>query len=205
MIERKKHWEIVYETKMPTEVSWTQEIPQTSLDYIDSFNLPKNASIIDVGGGDSNLVDFLLEKGYTNITVLDISSAALERAKLRLKEKASLVKWVVSDIMEFNPTEKYDVWHDRATFHFLTSEEEIKRYQTLVNNSGNKYLVLSTFSPTGPIKCSGLEIKQYNETMLIELFRSHFNKLDCLCQKHQTPFSTTQDFVFCAFIKRDND
>lgn len=201
-METKQHWETVYQTKKPTEVSWTQEVPQTSLDYIDSFNLSKTASIIDVGGGDSNLVDFLLEKGYSNVTVLDISAAALERAKTRLKEKATLVKWIVCDVTEFNPTEKYDVWHDRATFHFLTSDEQIKKYQSIVNKVVNKYLVISTFSPTGPLKCSGLEIKQYDEKMLIELFHSHFNKLDCLCQKHQTPFATSQDFVFCAFDKK---
>lgn len=198
----KKHWETVYETKQPSEVSWTQDIPQTSLDYIASFNLPKDSAIIDVGGGDSNLVDFLLESGYTNITVLDISSSALERAKTRLKAKASLVKWIVCDITNFKSTEKYDVWHDRATFHFLISDEQIKIYKNLVNNTIDKYLVIGTFSTTGPIKCSGLEIKQYNEAMLIELFKSHFNKLDCLCQTHETPFSTTQDFAFCAFIKK---
>ena len=201
-METKQHWETVYETKQPSEVSWTQEIPQTSLDYIESFNLPKDAAIIDIGGGDSNLVDYLLELGYTNITVLDISSTALERAKTRLKNKAMLVKWIVCDITNFEPTEKYDVWHDRATFHFLISDEQIRIYKNLVNNAAYKYLVIGTFSTTGPIKCSGLEIKQYDEAMLIELFNTHFNKLDCICQTHETPFSTTQDFAFCAFIKK---
>src|SRR6187402_3411524 len=124
--ERKNHWETVYETKTPEQVSWTQEIPKTSLDFINSFNPDKSARIIDIGGGDSNLVDFLLDQGFENISVLDISAKALEKAKLRLGEKAKKVNWIVSDITEFEPQTTFDIWHDRAAFHFLTEDSQIK-------------------------------------------------------------------------------
>ncbi|MCX8486439.1 MAG: class I SAM-dependent methyltransferase, partial [Crocinitomicaceae bacterium] len=129
----KAHWETVYETKSPQEVSWTQEIPQISLDFIQSFQLNKDARIIDVGGGDSLLVDHLLDLGFTNLSVLDISAHAIERAKVRLGEKASLVTWIISDINDFEPTEMYDLWHDRAAFHFLTTQKDIERYVELVS------------------------------------------------------------------------
>src|SRR5450631_1793514 len=124
----KNHWEKIYETKSPEQISWTQNVPKTSLDFIHSFGLTKTAKIIDVGGGDSKLVDYLLDEGYENITVLDISDKALDRAKTRLGENAKKVKWIASDITEFQPDTAYDVWHDRATFHFLTTHEQILRY-----------------------------------------------------------------------------
>lgn len=124
----KNHWEAVYESKSPKEVSWTQEIPVTSLDIIHSFELEKSAKIIDIGGGDSKLVDYLIDEGFENLTVLDISARALEKAKKRLGHRASKVHWVVSDITAFEPETTYDVWHDRATFHFLTKTEQIDKY-----------------------------------------------------------------------------
>jgi len=130
-IERKNHWETVYKNKQPNEVSWTQENPKTSLDFIRETNLGKSARIIDIGGGDSKLVDFLLEEGYENISVLDISANALERAKKRLGKNAEKVNWIVSDITEFKPETTYDIWHDRATFHFLTTQEQIKKYSEI--------------------------------------------------------------------------
>ena len=130
----KQHWETVYSTKKPNEVSWTQEIPKTSIDFLDMLNLPKEAGIIDVGGGDSKFVDYLVDKGFKNITVLDISEKALERAKERLKEKSEKVSWIVSDITEFVPKTKYDLWHDRATFHFLTEPEQRKKYKEMIEN-----------------------------------------------------------------------
>ena len=162
-MDKKSHWEKVYETKSPQEVSWTQEIPETSLRLIRETNIAKDATIIDIGGGDSKLVDFLLEEGYSNITVLDISANALERAKKRLGEKADLVQWIVSDINEFTPTKQYAVWHDRAVFHFVTDEENIKRYVEMVTKFTTEHFIIGTFSENGPLKCSGLEIKQYNE------------------------------------------
>ena len=127
--DRKTHWDKVYNTKDPHEVSWTQEVPKTSLRFIHQFNLSKSAQIIDIGGGDSKLVDHLLAEGYFNITVLDISKKALEKAKVRLGKRAEQIQWIVSDIIDFKPIKKFDLWHDRATFHFLTKDEEVKEYK----------------------------------------------------------------------------
>ena len=197
--ERKKHWETVYEIKNPSEVSWTQEIPEISLAFIKSFALDKTAKIIDIGGGDSKLVDHLLELGFENITVLDISAKSLEKAKIRLGEKSSKVTWIVSDILDFEPTETYDVWHDRAAFHFLTTDDEIERYKSIVKNSVNGYLVIGTFSDNGPLKCSGLQITRYSDELLTSTFESDFEKIDGLLKDHETPFGTTQNFLYCSF------
>lgn len=202
MSERKKHWEAVYENKQPHEVSWTQDVPSTSLDFIHGFNLPKTAKIIDIGGGDSKLVDFLLEEGFENITVLDISENALERAKKRLGTVADKVKWVVSDITEFEPDSLYDFWHDRATFHFLSKPEQIAKYISVANNAVSSYMTIGTFSENGPKKCSGLEIRQYTEMQLQTELSVAFDKIRCITEDHITPFNTTQNFLFCSFKKR---
>ena len=202
MSEQKSHWETVYATKQPNEVSWTQEVPQISLDFIHSFNLSKTAKIIDIGGGDSNLVDFLLNEGFENITVLDISENALKRAQERLGQKANKVKWVVSDVTEFKPDESYDVWHDRATFHFLTTSEQIAKYVSIANNVVSGYMTIGTFSENGPKKCSGLEIKQYSEAELQAELSQKFSKIRCVTEDHLTPFNTLQSFLFCSFKKR---
>ncbi|WP_333596982.1 class I SAM-dependent methyltransferase [Chryseobacterium flavum] len=199
--DNKDHWENVYETKSPDQVSWTQKKPQTSLDIINSFGMKKNASIIDVGGGDSNLVDYLLEEGYENITVLDISEKALERAKQRLGAKAGKVKWIVTDVTAFEPPESYDIWHDRAAFHFLTSSDQVSDYLRITGKYVNNFMVLGTFSTNGPLKCSGLEIQQYDENSLAEKFKTSFEKIKCITEDHITPFNTTQNFIFCSFRK----
>lgn len=196
---RKSHWERVYETKNPYQVSWTQDVPKTSLDFIHSFNVKKSARIIDVGGGDSKLVDFLLDQGFENITVLDISAKALEKAKQRLGTKAEKVSWIVSDITEFEPDTKFDIWHDRATFHFLTTNQQIEKYMSTARKSVTGFLAIGTFSENGPEKCSGLDIKQYNEQTLTAELANGFDKLRCITEDHQTPFGTTQNFLFCSF------
>ena len=132
--KNQNHWELVYKTKNPDQVSWTQDKPTTSLSFINSFGLKKTAKIIDIGGGDSKLVDFLLDEGFENITVLDISAKALEESQQRLGNKAKKVSWVVSDITEFKPSTTFDVWHDRATFHFLTTTQQIEKYLNTINN-----------------------------------------------------------------------
>ena len=195
----KTHWENVYGTKLPSEVSWTQEKPETSLQLIVNCKLPKTAKIIDIGGGDSTLVDYLLEQGFENITVLDISEKAIERAKLRLGKASKKVKWIISDITKFQPNENYDIWHDRATFHFLTETEQIEKYKKLIQDFANNFLIMATFSNNGPLKCSGLEIKQYAIEDLVSLFPNEFKIIDCFYQDHQTPFNTMQNFVFCSF------
>ncbi|MDA9069964.1 class I SAM-dependent methyltransferase [Algibacter sp.] len=201
-LDRKKHWETVYETKNPDQVSWTQETPKTSLEFIHSFGLKKTAKIIDIGGGDSKLVDYLIDEGFENITVLDISAKSLEKAKDRLGEKANKVNWIVSDITEFEPNMTFDVWHDRATFHFLTTTEQIKKYLKTARKSVNGFLTIGTFSKNGPKKCSGLEIKQYNENELTLEFKNGFDKINCVTEDHITPFNTTQNFLFCSFLRQ---
>jgi len=200
----KNHWETVYETKTPKDVSWTQDTPQTSLDFINSFGLSRTANIIDIGGGDSKLVDCLLNQGYENITVLDISAKALDKAKRRLGDQAKKVTWVVSDITDFKPDTTYDVWHDRATFHFLTSPEHISTYLNIAKKAVNGYLSIGTFSDNGPEKCSGLEIKQYNEDSISKAFNNGFDKIRCITENHTTPFNSVQNFVFCSFKRQKN-
>ncbi len=197
-----RYWEKIYSNKKNNEVSWWQEIPDTSLSFIHSFSLPKTASIIDIGGGDSKLVDCLLEEGFENITVLDISSNALERAQNRLGEKAGKVKWITSDITEFHPETKYDLWHDRAAFHFLTQLSQIEKYVNLAAQSVEKFLTIGTFSDNGPDKCSGLEVKQYNEEQLQNTLLKGFEKIKCITEDHITPFNTNQNFLFCSFKKQ---
>jgi ubiquinone/menaquinone biosynthesis C-methylase UbiE len=201
--DRKKHWENIYQTKQIDEVSWFQPTPETSLNFLKQFDIPKHAKIIDIGGGDSLLVDNLLEMGYLDITVLDISEAALEKAKERLGDKACKVKWIVADAASFKPTEKYDFWHDRAAFHFLTEEHEIERYLETVQKSINPsgVLVIGTFSEQGPRKCSGIEIKQYSEKTMTTCLEKYFEKIKCINVDHTTPFDTIQNFVFCSFRK----
>ena len=200
-INRKLHWEKVYETKQLNEVSWYQARPDISLGFLEKFKLPKQAKIIDVGGGDSLFVDYLLERNYTDITVLDISETALEKAKKRLGKRADDVTWILADAGEFEPTEKYDFWHDRAAFHFLTDEDAIAHYTENVNKNVNPggYLILGTFSTNGPFKCSGLEIKQYSEKSMTDRFLHFFEKIKCLTVEHLTPSEKIQEFIFCSF------
>src|SRR5690606_33602986 len=164
MEDRKLHWEKIYKTKDLTEVSWYQQKPETSLEFIAALKLKKDAKIIDIGGGDSLLADHLLAEGYRNITVLDISEEALKKAKARLGKKAEQINWVVADAAEFSPSEKYDLWHDRAALHFLTSEDQIKKYLKNLNDSLKRggHAIIGAFSEKGPTKCSGIEIKQYS-------------------------------------------
>ena len=203
----KKHWEKIYTEKQASEVSWTQEVPETSLSFINSFNLNKSAAIIDIGGGDSKLVDHLLKEGFVNITVLDISEASLEKAKKRLGNKAEKVKWVVADINDYKPQQRYDVWHDRAAFHFLTTKKQVAHYLSLTEQSLSKngYITIATFSENGPEKCSGLPVKQYSETSLSTQLNKHFQKIKCINEDHVTPFKTKQNFLFCSFRKKVHD
>jgi 2-polyprenyl-3-methyl-5-hydroxy-6-metoxy-1,4-benzoquinol methylase len=204
-MNREEHWNNIYSTKEQKEFSWFQPKPQTSLDLIRKAGLTKDAAIIDVGGGDGLLVDSLLEEGYTNITVLDISSRAIARAKARLGEKATAVTWIVADIVDFKPERYYDLWHDRAVFHFLTNVDEQHNYSTALYNASREgsHLILSTFSTKGPKKCSGLEIAQYNEDMLADYFQPHFEKLSCFEHTHKTPWDSDQVFQFCHFLRKD--
>ncbi len=204
---RKEHWEKVFATKAETEVSWFEPYPKTSIAFLELFNLPIEANIIDVGGGDSHFIDALLEKGYKNIFLLDISANAIERTKKRLGENAKNVTFIVADITEFKPSVKFDFWHDRAAFHFLTSDEQVNKYVSIAEQAinTNGYLILGTFSENGPTKCSGLEIKQYTEVNLSSRFEKSFKRIKCIKEDHVTPFNTTQNFLFCSFRRNENE
>ena len=198
---RKEHWEKIYKTKEFEDVSWYQEKPATSLDFLKKFNIPKSAKIIDIGGGDSYFVDYLLKLEYEDITIVDISELAIERAKNRLGNKADKVNWLIADASNFNPKNKYDFWHDRAAFHFLTKDVEIENYINTVqtNLSEQGILVIGTFSEEGPRKCSGIEIQQYSETSMTERLNKYFKKIKCLKVDHKTPSDAIQNFIFCSF------
>ena len=199
---KKNHWEAVYENKRPDQLSWTQEVPTTSLDFIASVGAIKTAKIIDIGGGDSKLVDCLLAQGFENITVLDISEKALDKAKFRLGANAEKVNWVVADITDYAPDSPFDIWHDRATFHFLTTTEQVSRYLATARQSISGFMTIGTFSTLGPTTCSGLPIKQYSEEFLTASLKNGFAKIRCVLEDHQTPFNTTQNFLFCSFKRQ---
>ena len=186
------------------EVSWFQQNPSTSLEMIREVELPKTAKIIDVGGGDSFLIDHLLELGYGNLSVLDISGAAIQKAKQRLDQQASLVNWIEEDITLFKPTQQYDLWHDRAAFHFLTDDDSVRYYLDLLNNFLNQgaFVILGTFSEDGPQKCSGLKVKQYSEQSMSALLEPSFESMSSQIVAHQTPFNSVQEFIFCTFRKK---
>lgn len=198
-----KHWNEVYENKKPTEVSWYEPMPETSLNYIADCELDSNAAIIDIGGGDSFLAEFLLSRGFTDITVVDISRKAIERAKLRLGEKAEEIKWIVADVSEFSPGRQFDLWHDRAAFHFLTHDSQIEKYVNTVKSSvkAGGFLIMGVFSETGPTKCSGLEIRQYSIKEMQKLFAEGFTPISCKNLDHKTPSGGSQNFTFCSFQK----
>ncbi|MCR5862581.1 class I SAM-dependent methyltransferase [Flavobacterium sp. J372] len=199
----KEHWENIYTTKSLESVSWYQPVPETSLEMITKYAASKDAAIIDMGGGDSFLSDHLLNLGYTDITVLDISEAAIARAKERLGEKADKVKWIVSDAANFLPERKYDIWHDRAAFHFLTAGGDISNYtrSALSGIAPDGMLILGTFSENGPKKCSGIDIRQYSEKSMKAMFQDGFEPIECFASDHRTPFDTVQNFTFCVFRK----
>ncbi|WP_318640321.1 class I SAM-dependent methyltransferase [Flavobacterium ardleyense] len=201
--ENKAHWEKVYQTKSADQVSWTQEYPRLAIDYLEELNLPKDAAIIDIGGGEAAFAEAAMDLGYTNISVLDISEAALAKAKERLGTRAENIKWIATDIINFETTVKYDFWYDRAVFHFLTDEKHIDKYIEIATKSlvENGNFLLGTFSEIGPFKCSGLEITQYSETSMKETFAKNFVAEKCFTQEHKTPFDSIQNFQFCGFKK----
>ncbi|TGM69504.1 class I SAM-dependent methyltransferase [Leptospira levettii] len=203
-MDHKEHWEIIYTEKQPNQVSWTQETPSISIQMIQSTNLPTSSKIIDVGGGESNLVDHLLLLGYNHLSVLDISQNALNRCKLRLGESGKNIEWIVSDITLFQSEIKYDIWHDRAVFHFLTEPDTISKYKSNLINAlnDNGQFIIGTFSDLGPKKCSGLEIKQYTEKTLTDTFSPEFSPIEFQREDHHTPFGTVQNFVFGRFQKK---
>ena len=203
-MSKKEHWDKIYSTKTLQEVSWYQPVPKISLELILSSKLSKDSPIIDVGGGDSFLVDSLLNEGYTDLTVLDISKVAIERAKIRLAKNANKINWIVSDIINFFPERKYSIWHDRAVFHFLRKDQEINSYLKSLNSgtATDGRLVLGTFAENGPIRCCALDVKRYSFNDLERKIGDKFHIEKMINSIHQTPFKTEQSFNFVQAIKR---
>ena len=196
-----EHWEKVHLTKAPDQVSWFRPHLETSLALIERAAGDHSASVIDVGGGASGLVDDLIGRGYRNITVLDISRAALEVAKKRLGKAGKFIHWLHADVTHANlPTHSYDVWHDRAVFHFLTQPEQrmayVRRVASAVKPGG--HVIVSTFGPEGPNKCSGLDVMRYDAESLHDEFGDRFRLIESSKELHETPFGTTQQFLYCC-------
>ena len=198
--DAKTHWEKVYTTKTPDQVSWYRPHLETSLALIERAAGGYSASIIDVGGGESTLVDDLLARGYNNITVLDVSQTAVDVTKRRLGLAAERVHWLVADITEAKlPRSTYDVWHDRAVFHFLTAAEQRAAYVRQVTHAVKPggHVIIGTFGPEGPTKCSGLDVIRYDADSLHGQFGVRFRLEESSKELHRTPFGTTQQFVYC--------
>ncbi len=202
----KTHWENIYAVKEPTEVSWYREHLDTSLEMILRTKTEKSGTIIDIGGGCLTLVDDLLGKGFSNLSVLDISSQAIETSKRRLGNKSSSIKWIEADITDISlPGNYYDVWHDRAVFHFLTETEDRKKYVELVMRSlkVGGHIIVASFGLNGPAKCSGLDVVRYSPETMRDEFGKHFKLVKSLNETHHTPFGTTQEFIYCYCRKLD--
>lgn len=194
------HWEKIYREKSPDAVSWYRPHLETSLALIEKAAPDRSASIIDVGGGESTLVDDLLAHGYQNLTVLDVSQTAIDVTKKRLGSASEGVRWVTADILNSELARNaYDVWHDRAVFHFLISTEQRLAYVRQVARSVKPggHVLVSTFGPEGPTKCSGLEVVRYDTEALHAEFGVRFRLLDSVKEIHNTPFGTTQQFLYC--------
>jgi 2-polyprenyl-3-methyl-5-hydroxy-6-metoxy-1,4-benzoquinol methylase len=198
---RQAHWEGVYTTKGEKEVSWYQDNPAPSLDLIALTGVSKQASIVDIGGGASRLVDQLLAQGFERLTVLDLSAAALDAAKTRLGEKAAKVRWEVADITTWESPGSYDLWHDRAAFHFLTEQTDqsayIERVRKAVNPGG--HVIIGTFALDGPERCSGLPIVRHDAASLSALLGPDFHLIDTRRHEHTTPWGAVQRFQFSTF------
>lgn len=196
----KEHWEDIYGHKTPDQVSWYRPHLERSIQFIEGAGLPKDAAIIDVGGGASTLVDDLLDRGYSNITVLDISSTSMMGAKDRLGPRAETVTWIVGDITQVQlPEHGYDFWHDRAVFHFLQDVAMRRRYVAAVSRALKPagHIVVATFGPAGPEKCSGLEVMRYSPDELHAEFGRGFKKIASCSEAHLTPWGSEQEFVYC--------
>ncbi len=199
-MQSKQHWEKVYTSKSADTVSWFQPHAESSLDFIHATGVGKDAAIIDVGGGASTLVDDLVSEGYADLTVLDLSAAALDAARKRLGGQESKVRWIEADIVEADlPASRYDVWHDRAVFHFLTSPEQREAYVQKVFQSVKPggHVIVATFAEDGPEKCSGLPVMRYSPDGLHDEFGEAFTLLQHRKEAHQTPAGAVQQFVYC--------
>lgn len=200
---RQDHWEQIYRTKGKEELSWHQDDPSRSLQLIQDVLKPGQA-VIDIGGGSSVLVGRLLEAGVDQVAVLDISEAALQRAKTRIGDGADRIYWIVADVTQAEDIGRFDIWHDRAVFHFLTDPQDRERYIALADRTipMGGYLILSTFSPEGPEKCSGLPVQRYDAYQLSEQFAKNFKLVTHAFETHETPWGRPQPFVYVVLKKQ---
>jgi SAM-dependent methyltransferase len=200
-VSRQDHWEKVYTTKGENEVSWFQETPAPSLELIKLVGAIRSSAIIDVGGGASRLVDSLVSQGYEDVTVLDLSAAALASAQSRMGGKADQAKWIAADVTTWEPSRTYDVWHDRAAFHFLTDPNDQAAYVARLRNALRLggHAIIGTFALDGPERCSGLAVSRYDANRLAATLGSGFKLIDTLRHEHTTPGGVTQRFQFSTF------
>jgi SAM-dependent methyltransferase len=203
-MSRKEHWNQVYLTKAPDDVSWFQTRPATSLRLIEACGISRDEGLIDVGGGASVLVDFLLDAGFANLAVLDISAAALDYAKNRLGARADAVDWLATDVTEFISPRRFALWHDRAVFHFLTDKTDRQKYVEAMKRTLNAdgHAIIATFAIDGPEKCSGLQICRYDAPALCAELGAAFQLLEQVNETHVTPWSTEQRFSYFRFVRR---
>jgi 2-polyprenyl-3-methyl-5-hydroxy-6-metoxy-1,4-benzoquinol methylase len=205
-MNRTEHWNTVYTTKAPDEVSWHQVRPEMSLGLIEHAGIARDKGIIDVGGGASTLVDHLLAAGYSRLAVLDISHAALEYAQARLGEKAARVEWMVADVTEFTPPHSVALWHDRAVFHFLTEAADRRKYVESLRRTvpPGGQVIIATFAPHGPEKCSGLEVCRYDAAGICAELGAEFELVERADETHRTPWDTGQAFGYYRFRRMGN-
>jgi 2-polyprenyl-3-methyl-5-hydroxy-6-metoxy-1,4-benzoquinol methylase len=199
--DRRDHWTRVYEDKAPSDVSWYQAEPEPSLRALDRFGARPGSALIDIGGGASNLVDVLLKRGWQDLTVLDIAPTALDAARDRLGPAAEQVTWQVADITAWQPSRQYDVWHDRAVFHFLTEPEQREAYRRALSSglAPDGLVIIATFALDGPERCSGLPVQRYDAAMLSAAFGDGFRLVESWREDHVTPWGSSQAFTWCAF------
>lgn len=202
-MDPKSHWENIYQENNPDEVSWFQPRLAISLDLIKSVETRKDGPIIDIGGGASTLIESLLSDGYINLSVLDISGFALSRMKEKLKEKAAEIEWFETSILTFSPSKKFDLWHDRAVFHFLVNSNDRKKYLENLKSHLNRngHFIVATFSLDGPLQCSGLDVVRYDETSMKKEVGKDFELIKICNEVHKTPWDSEQKFVYFLFRK----
>ncbi|MBB3918172.1 class I SAM-dependent methyltransferase [Rhizobium fabae] len=204
MVTKREHWDEVYRTKANDCVSWYQPTPEPSLRALEDLQLPATVALIDVGGGASSLVDCLIERGWADLTVLDIAAPALDVAKGRLQGDATRVAWIVADVTEWRPGRRYDVWHDRAVFHFLTEPQQRLAYRHALETgtAPGSVVIIATFAPDGPERCSGLPVQRYDAAALAVEFGSAFALERDWREEHTTPGRGRQSFQWCVFRRR---
>ncbi len=203
-MNRREHWDRVYRTRTPESVSWYQRRPDVSLALIAASGIEKNAGLIDVGGGASALVDHLLDLGYSNLAVLDVSGAALGASRLRLGARAAVIEWFEADATTFEPPHRFALWHDRAAFHFLTSAADRSGYVATLRKTlkPGGTVIIATFAPDGPPKCSGLDVVRYDERSIAAELGVEFELREVRRETHVTPGKTEQQFSYFRFERR---